>query len=222
VPLVSFTLNYGDPGGTDWKGKPFDVFTVRGRLRCGPDRPHLSLFVGGTLAGKSVATSAGSYHFFGLQQEYEYYGIDTLRIGGSSFAGGVTSRFAFSPQVRLTAAARMGWMFLSGTEDFAAVQGERREYNIGTGWTAVVEASIGVGGFEIVSAGWRHYGLFTLEGQAGRETWDVLQGQVRFPVWKKLGLGFQVETCGRRMRFKDVPPGERWLHEARGFLTWQF
>ncbi len=222
VPVVAFTLNYGDPAGTNWGGKPFDIFVVQGRLRCGPDRPHLSLSVGGALLGKPLPGRGGSSHFLGIQQYYEYYGFDTLRVGGSSFTGGLSSRFTLSPEARLTTATRFGWLVLGGTEDFTDVVGERRIYNFGTGWTAAAEAALRLGGFEFLSAGWRHYALFNLRGQAGRETWDIFETQVRFPIWKKLGMGFQCEYCGRRTAFKDLPPGARRLFEARTFITCQF
>jgi len=78
VPLIAFTLNYGDPTGKGWGGKPFDVFTVQGRLRWGLDRPHLSLSIGGALAAKKLPSAGDSSHFLGVYQYYEYYGIDTL------------------------------------------------------------------------------------------------------------------------------------------------
>jgi hypothetical protein len=225
APLLGFTLNYGDPAGTGWSGHPYDVFSVKGRLRWGPDRPHLSLFIHGALFGKKLASHNGDSHFLGFYQHYEYYGFDTLRVSGTSFTGGWASRFEFKPSVRLTTGVRLGWLGLGASDDFYADPGDRRAYNLGTGWTAAAEAAIAVKGFEYFSAIWRHYGLFNLNvigSRPGRESWNIIQVQVAVPVWSKLGLGFVVEYCGRYYDFEDYEPGSRRLVEARAYAAWQF
>jgi len=225
APLLGFTLAYGDPAGTGWSGKPFDVFTVRGRLRWGPDRPHLSLFVNGALFGKGSVSANGNAHFLGVYQHYEYYGFDTMRVCGTSLTGGWTSRFVPGKDVRLTAGARLGWMGLGGSDDFLGNTGERREYNLGTGWVAAAEAAIAAKGFEYFSVIWRHYGLFNLRvigSRPGRESWNILQAQVAAPILSRLGIGAVIEYCGRSFDLEGYDPGSRRLYEARAFLTWQF
>lgn len=203
-------------------GKPFDIFTVRGQLRWGPDRPHMSLSIGGALTGKSLPAAGGSSHFLGLYQYYEYYGIDTLRLGGTSFTGGLTSLHAISHKTLLKIAGRLGWLALGGADDFYYTGPERRQYNYGTGWVAGAEASLGTRRFDYVSASWRHYGIYTLRGQKGSESWDILRGQVRIPVWRNLGAGAQAEYCERHINFEGQEPGERRLFEIRAFVTCQF
>ena len=225
APLLGFSLKYGDPAGTGWTGKPFDVFTVRGKLRWGPDRPHLSLFVNGALFGKKSTSANGNAHFLGVYQHYEYYGLDTMRVCGTSFTAGWTSRFVPTKDVHLTTGARLGWMGLGSSDDFLGFTGERREYNLGTGWVAAAEASIAAKGFEYFNVIWRHYGLFNLRvigSRPGRESWDIVEGQLAIPVWSKLGAGFVVEYCGRSYDLESFAPGHRRLTEARAFLTWQF
>ncbi len=225
APLLGFTLRYGDPAGSGWTGRPFDVFTVAGRLRWGPDRPHLSLAIGGAVLGKPIAGSRGATHFLGLYHQYEYYGIDTMRICGTSFTAGWTSSFRPGRETRLLASARLGWLGLGGSDDFANVPGERRNYNLGTGAAAAVDLAIAVKGYEFFSALWRHYTLFNLDvtgSRAGREHWDILQGQVSVPIVNRIGLGIAAEYCGRDYVFKVDDPGSRHLLEARVFATWQF
>jgi len=225
APILGFTLRYGDPAGSGWTGRPFDVFTVAGRLRWGPDRPHLSLSIGGAVLGKPIAGSRGAAHFLGLYQQYEYYGIDTMRICGTSFTAGWTSSFRPGPDTRLLASARLGWLGLGGSDDFANVPGERRNYNLATGAAAAVDLAVAVKGYEFFSALWRHYTLFNLNvvgSRVGREHWDILQGQVSVPIANRIGLGFAAEYCGRNYVFKVDEPGSRHLLEARVFATWQF
>lgn len=222
VPLVAFDLRFGEPGGPGWSGKPYDAFSVQGRLRWGPDRPHLSLSIGGFLAGKILPAAGSSSHLIGVYQYYEYYGFDTLRIGNSSFAGGLTSIHALGPKTRLRTSVRLGWLALGGADDFYYTGPERRQYNYGTGWIAGAEAGLGSTRFQYISASWRHYGLFILQGQKGSESWDIFQGEVRVPVWRKLGAGLQLEYWERNIRFTGLEPGERRLIEARAFLTCQF
>lgn len=225
APLVGFTINYGDPAGTGWSGHPFDVFSVKGRLRWGPDQPHLSLFIHGALLGKKLASRDGTSHFIGLYQHYEYYGFDTLRVCGTSFTGGWTSRFGLSPNVGLTASARLGWLGLGSSDDFHANPADRQRYNFATGLTAAAEVAIAAKGYEYFSVIWRHYGLYTLAvsvSRSGRESWDILQGQASVPIWEKLGVGAVVEYCERHFNFRDCPRGSRQLVEVRAFVTWQF
>jgi hypothetical protein len=225
APLLGFTLRYGDPAGTGWTGRPFDVFTVAGRLRWGPDKPHLSLSIQGALVGKAIAGRRGSSHFVGLYQHYEYYGIDTMRICGTSYTGGWTSTFRPGREARITASARLGWLGLGGSDDFANVPGERRNYNLATGVTAAAELTLAAKGYEYFSAVWRHYSLFNLNvvgSRAGREHWNILQGQASVPVMRRVGLGFAAEYCGRNYVFEVDEPGSRHLVEARVFATWQF
>ena len=233
APLLGFTINYGDPAGTGWSGNPFDVFTLNGRLRWGPDRPHMSLFIHGALVGKQMAGHNSGSHFLGLYQHYEYYGIDTLRVCGTSFTGGWTSRFELDHKVRLTASGRLGWLVLGGTDDFESdpvdpVPGEpagRRNYNMATGITAAADFSIAGRGFEYVSATWRHYHIFNLHvvgSRPGRESWNIIYAQARVPIWKKLGIGVAVEYCGRGYDLEGFPQGSRRVFESRAFAAWQF
>jgi hypothetical protein len=223
-PLVAFSLDYGDPAGTGWSGRPFDVFSVRGRLRCGPDAPHLSLAIHGALVGRPREGRGGSSHFVGLYQHYEYYGIDTMRVGGTSFTGGWAGRFSPSPEVGLTAAARLGWLGLGASDDFPVLT-ERRAYNLSTGVTGAADLAVSAKGYEYASLSWRHYDLFNLNvpgSRPGRERWDILIGQVSLPVWKRIGIGVTGEYCGRSYDLEGQEPGSRKVFEARVFATWQF
>jgi len=225
APTILFTIDYGDPGGEGWGGRPFDVFTVDGRLRWGPDRPHLSLFINGALGGKTLEGPGGTRHFFGFYQHYEYYGIDTMRIGGTSFTAGWSSRFELPAKARLTASARLGWLGLGASDDFLAQGDERRSYNLSTGITAAADLAVAAKGFEYLSLQWRHYHLFDLDvpgSRVGHEGWDILTGQVAIPVLARVGLGFSAEYCARRYDFRDYDPGSRRLFEGRAFLIWQF
>jgi len=225
APILGFTLRYGDPAGSGWTGRPFDVFTVTGRLRWGPDRPHLSLSISGAVLGKPIAGSRGATHFLGLYQQYEYYGFDTMRVCGTSFTAGWTSSFRPGRDTRLTASARLGWLGFGSSDDFANVPGERRNYNLATGAAAAADLAVAIKGYEFFSALWRHYTLFNLDvtgSRAGREHWDILQGQVSVPIVNRIGLGFAAEYCGRNYVFKVAEPGSRHLLEARVFATWQF
>jgi len=225
APTIAFALDYGDAAGAGWTGKPFDVFSMDGRLRWGPDRPHLSLFIKGALTGKTYAGRGESGHFLGVYQHYEYYGIDTMRVCGTSLTAGWSSRFELPPNVRLTASARLGWLGLGGSDDFYGVEGERRAYNLATGITAAADLAVAAKGFEYLSLDWRHYQLFDLNvpgSRVGREGWNILMGQVAVPVLADFGLGFAAEYCARRYDFEGFEPGSRKLFEARAFVTWQF
>ncbi len=225
APTLGFTIDYGDRAGTGWTGRPFDVFTVRGRLRWGPDRPHLTLFIDGALFGRKSGSADGAQRFLAFYQHYDYYGFETMRVGGTSFTGGWDARIAAARNVSVRTGLRLGWMGLGASDDFLDVDAERRNYNLGTGWTASASAAVAVKGLEYLSVMWRHYGLYNLRvtgSRPGREAWDILLGQVEVPLWSSFGLGFAVEYCGRSYRFHSGESGARRLYEARAFLAWQF
>lgn len=225
VPVLGFVLRYGGAAGTGWAGWPFDVFSVDARLRPGPDGLHLSLDAGGALFGKTLAARNGGTGFIGVYQHHDFYGIDTLRLSATSFTGGWTSCFAAGPDLRLTASARLGWLALGASDDFAAAPDDRKNYNLSMGLAAAAELTFAAKGYEYASASWRHYRLFNLDvlsSRAGREAWNIVQGRVSVPVWQGLGLGFEAEYCGRAFDFRDHPSGSRRLFEGRVFTTWQF
>jgi hypothetical protein len=225
VPIVGFSLDYGDPAGKDFFGQPFGEFTVKGQLRWGPDRPHLSLFLNGALLGKRLAAPGADSHFIGLYQHYEYYGFDTLRVCGTSLSGGWSSRIGLAPRLGLTASARLGALGLGGSDDFYDDSGERRSYNFATGWLAVAEVAVNSRGRERASLAWRHYGLRALAvsgGRAGRESWNILQAKASLPVWRRFAVGLVAEYCRRVFAYRDHPRGDRRLVEVRAFAAWQF
>lgn len=225
VPILGLVLRYGGAAGAGWAGRPFDVFSIDARLRPGPDRPHLSLDVRGALLGRKISGRGEDAHFLGLYQHYDYYGLDTLRLAAASFTAGWTSRFAPRPGLRLTAAARLGWLTLGASDDFAGHPEDRRSYSLAMGLAAAAEASLELREREILAVGWRHYGLIDLDllpNLAGREAWDILRGRMSVPVRGGIGLGVEGEYCSRSFDFRDAPPGRRRLFEARIFVCWQY
>ena len=220
--LIDVTLDYGDPAGTGSDcERPFDTFTLHGLLRLEDGKPRLTVSAGGALAGWAFASDGRSSHFFGIYQDYDFINFETFRFGGSSFTGGLTSRFALTPKIRLTTAARLGWLALSGADDLHVKDGDR-DYNYGMGWTTALQAALGSGGRDYISASWRHFGIYTLKGLPGTDSWNILQGRVMLPVWRSWGAGVQVDCFDRHTRFKDYPQGTRRLYEARAFVTCQF
>jgi hypothetical protein len=226
APLLGFALTYGDRAGAGWTGRPFDVFDIEGRLRWGPDHPHLSLFIYGALAGRPSTTSlSGPAHFFGLYQQYEDYGFDTMRLAGTSFSGGWTSRIDLRSEARITTSARFGWLGLGASDDFLAEPGERQAYNMATGIAAAADLTLSVRKFDYAKIVWHHYNLFDLNvrgSRVGRETWDILQAQIELPILAGFGLGGEVEYCSRRFDPRDFPGGHRALGELKAFVAWQF
>jgi len=220
--LIDFTLDYGEPAGTgSGCERPFDTFTLRGRVRLEDGKPRLTVSAGGAIAGWAFASEGRSSHFFGVYQDYDFINFETFRFGGSSFTGGLVSRFALTPKIRLTTAARLGWLALCGAGD-PLVKDGNRDYNYGMGWTADVRAALGSGSREYVSASWRHFGVYTLKGLPGADSWNILNGRVTLPVWKSWGAGVQVDYFSRHSSFRDYPQSGQRLYEVRAFVTYQF
>jgi hypothetical protein len=108
------------------------------------------------------------------------------------------------PGSKLTTAARLGWLALSGADDLRVKDGNRN-YNYGMGWTTALRAALGSGGRDYISASWRHFGIYTLKGLPGTDSWDILQGKVTLPVWRSWGAGVQVDCFDRHSHVKGYP-----------------
>ncbi len=220
--LIAFTLDYGDPVGRgSGCERPFDTFTLNGRVRLEDGKPRLTVSAGGALTGWAFASGGRSAHFFGIYQDYDFINFETFRFGGSSFTGGLMSRFALTPKIRLTTEARLGWLALSGADD-PHVKDGNRDYNYGMGWTTAFQAALGSSRRDYISASWRHFGIYTLKGLPGTDSWDIFQGRVMLPVWRSWGAGVQVDYFHRQSSFKGYPQNTRRIYEARAFVTYQF
>ena len=211
APLLGFTLRYGDPAGTGWTGRPFDVFTVAGRLRWGPDRPHLSLFIHGALLGR---TFAGTQRRVALPRR-----LPALRILRTRYDarlrhvvhGRLVVALRVQAGVRLSTSARLGWLGLGASDDFYGIPGRTARLQPRHRRDGGRRRAVAAKGFEYVTLIWRHYDLFDLDvigSRVGRETWDILQGQLEFPVWSRFGIGIEAEYCARRLRLQGFRAGQ--------------
>ena len=134
-----------------------------------------------------------------------------MRLSGTSFTGGWSSRFEFTPRVRLTTSARLGWLGLGASDDFFVDETGRRSYNMATGVTAAADVSVGTKRFEYVSLIWRHYNLFNLNvigSRPGRETWDILEGQIEIPVWSRFRHQLRGRVLLAAVRLQELHRGQ--------------
>jgi hypothetical protein len=220
--LIAFTLDYGDPEARPTgRVRPFDTFTLTGQLRLEDGKPNLTLSASGALTGWVFAPGGRSSHFFGIYQDYDFINIETFRFGGSSFSGGLRSRFKLGPKVQLSTSVRLGWLALSGSDD-PDVKDGNRDYNYGMGWTTALRADLSSAGRDYLSASWRHFGIYTLKGLPGNDSWDILQGRAALPIWRNWGAGVRADYFYHHLHFKDYPQSTRRLYEVRAFLTYQF
>jgi hypothetical protein len=219
---AEFLLVYGDPfkGGEDVI-KPFDYFPVQFSLRRMSDKTYLNIAAYSLLAGKELSSKENQYHLVGLFQHYDFFNIEIVKLGGTTFAGGIISHFQLSPKVRLTTLAHLGWMMMGASNNEYVLE-DLRDYNYGTGYAAKVDAGIDFQKFGNLLIRWGYWKIFTLEGAEGNDRLTLFQGKYMIPIWKGWGVGAQFTQYRRNSHYVDFPDVKKRLYGFRFSVSYRF
>lgn len=218
---AEFLLVYGDPFAGGEGRKPFDYFPLQFTLRRMSDKTYLNIAGYSLLTGKEISSKESQNHLVGLFQHYDFFNIEIVKLGGSSFCGGIISRFQLSPKVRLTTLAHVGWMMLGASNNEYILE-DLRDYNYGTGYTAKVDASIDFRKFGNLLVRWGYWRIFTLEGAAGNDRLMLFQGKYMVPVWKGWGVGAQFTQYRRNSHYVDFADVKKQLYGFRFSISYRF
>jgi hypothetical protein len=218
---AEFLLVYGHPFTGEEVRKPFDYFPVQFNLRRMSDKTYINIFAYSLLAGKELSSKETQNHLIGLFQHYDFYNIEIVKLGGSSFCGGIISRFQLSPKVQLTTLAHLGWMVLGASNNEYILE-DLRDYNYGTGYTAKVDAAIDFQKFGNLLIRWGHYRIFTLEGADGNDRLTLFQGKYMIPIWNGWGAGVQFSQYRRNSHYDDFPDVKKTLYGFRFSVSYRF
>ncbi len=220
-PVLDMLLVYGDPFKNGESRKPFDYFPIQFILRFAEEETFLNIYAYSLLAAKELESKENQNFLIGIFQHYDYIRNEIIELGGSSFCGGIMSRFQLSPKVRLTALGHFGWMVLGASNNEYVVD-DLRDYNYGTGFTAKVDIALNLNKFGRFLVRWAQYKIYSLEGADGSDRLNLFQGKYRLPIWKGFGLGIQYTQYRRNSHYVNFPDVKQKLYEFRTLISYQF
>jgi hypothetical protein len=221
--LLEFDFVYGEPF-REKEGesrKPFDYFTFETNLRVTKTWTYIAIEGYGLILGKEIASRGSQKHLIGVFQDHNFIHNEAIEFCGTSFCGGVISRFQLSPRARLTTALQLGWVMLSASGN-PYVNVVDRRYNYGTGLIARADAALDLHKLGFFLFRWEHFGLTTVEGVAGIDRLNVFLGQYTFSIWRGLGLGIQYTQYCHNSDFDHFPDIKQRLYELRASFSYRF
>lgn len=220
-PVLEALIVYGDPFKTGESRKPFDYFPIQFNMRFAEEKTYLNIYAYSLLAAKDLASKENQNHLIGIFQHYDYIINEAIELGGTSFCGGIISRFQLSPNASFLALGHFGWMMLGASNNEYVVD-DLRDYNYGTGFTAKVDLSFDLNRLGLFIFRFAQYKIYTLEGADGSDRLNLFQGKYRIPIWKGLGLGVQYTQYRRNSHYVDFPDVKQKLYELRFSLSMRF
>ncbi len=218
--VLELLFAYGQPFREEAR-EPFDYFPFTFWLRLKEGKPYMNISGYGLLAGKELGSSEKQKHLLGVFQHYDYLNNEAIEVGGTSFTGGLISRFDLSPKVRLTTTAHAGYMLLGASNNEYVLEDER-DYNYGMGFTAKLDAFLDMQKYGALLLRWSHFSIYTMEGAAGHDRLNLLQASYQIPIWRGIGLGLQYTHYRRNSHYVDYPDVNQYLYEARTSISYRF
>jgi hypothetical protein len=218
---AEFILVYGDPFEGREVKKPFDYFPIQFNLRRLSNNTYLSIYAYSLLAGKNLSSKESQKHLIGVFQHYDFINLEIVKLGGTTFAGGIISNFQLSKKVRFMTLAHFGWMLMGASNNEYVVE-DLRDYNYGTGYAAKLDLGLDLQKFGNLLVRWGYWRIFTLEGAAGNDQLFLFQGKYMIPIWKGWGLGAQFTQYRRISHYVDFPDVKKRLYQLRFSVSYRF
>jgi hypothetical protein len=214
-------LVYGKPFEGREVKKPFDYFPLQFNLRKMSDKTYFNIYAYGLLTGKNLSSKESQKHLIGVFQHYDFINLEIIKLGGTSFCGGIISNFQLSQKVSLATLAHFGWMMMGASNNEYVVE-DLRDYNYGMGYTAKLDAGLDFQKFGNLLIRWAHYRIFTLEGADGNDRLYLFQGKYMIPIWKGWGVGAQFTQYRRNSHYVNFPDVKKRLYGFRFSVSYRF
>ncbi|NKB88846.1 MAG: DUF3943 domain-containing protein [Acidobacteria bacterium] len=210
-------IDYGDP--YEENEEPFDSFEMRFSVN-GSDTQRLGLLqIDGLLFGNKTTESDSHRNLFTVNQLFDYVNNSLFEVGGQSLA--ITWHWdrQLSDSWWLRAQAQPTVSPLWAVQSDIAEEAEGRSYDFGAGAGGRARVYVTRDGRDWLEVryllNWSH----TLSGAAGSHLVQFLSARVQFPVFKRVGLGFDFVYGARDSNYRDHPNVEQNGSQGRVFLT---
>lgn len=201
---LSLDFNYGDLLEVSRHEKPFDYFTVHAELSLRADDNIVGIFASGVLWDDRVSLFDNHNNIAGLYKEVDILINDVYKFSATAATGRMVNNIALSSGVSLQNSASISAILMGATNSkYTIIVG--KDYNIGPGAGAKLNATLEITEFGKVYANYRRYWLHTLSGVAGEEFIGLLNVGASISLFSDTSLGLDFVLYERFGDYKDFP-----------------
>jgi hypothetical protein len=213
--LAARNGNPFDPGAL----RPYDAFDFRLQISPDPTGSIRLVAITGILTRKNLNQESRSRWVLGLFQHYEFEHLATLELGGQSVSGALLYQRELGRRNQLRFGAHLEGVVLGAISADHGFEW-RRDYDLGPGAGARLNAALVRDGREWLRADGRVVWLHSLHGSGGDHSATQLRLTGSLPVAGPLGLGADLALIDRRSTYSEFPAVSQRVSELRGYLTW--
>ena len=169
---------------------------------------------------------------FGAFLHYDYLHNEVIELGTVGLSPGILSNYKLGNKWELLTSVQLGAIIIGGaTSDvdlaqFATEYPEvYREYVLGPGILAKIDASLEHPKIGNLIARYAHYTVFIYSGPEGTEKVNLLDLRYQIPIISKLSIGINYTLYFRTVNyvnFEDFQSKKINLYEFKTNLSWRF
>jgi hypothetical protein len=213
-------MSYGDAFVTPYS-EPFDVFQARLRAGTGSGGNVKEFRVTGRLwAHEFTDTTASTRHILTVMQKLEYESSPAFKYGGQSVSIGLVSEFFAGGGMDLqTSVYGEGIMLGAVDAPRSGAAGTDRTYDFGPGLGFEINASLRVGGFQVLTGRWHGAYLHSVSGASADTYTQFPSIEAAVPLTGSLGIGAYAGWYHRRSSYIGAPGESASSPEYRLFLV---
>ncbi|MGE6760499.1 DUF3943 domain-containing protein [Corallococcus interemptor] len=213
-------MRYGDMYQGDIR-RPFDAFDARVQFTSKESSFISHARIQGMLLKASFLSTEKDELRLGLLQQLSVVDTEAYELGGQSLEAGLLHERQLSARSKLRTALLVEGSVLTGisSEHSGNDESGGRNYDYGPGLGLNLQLAYMRGDWEVLTleAGTSH--IVVLDGSGGSHEVFTGQLQVDLPVYKRLGLGSELNWFRRHSRFDTYPDVRKDAYQLRVFVS---
>jgi hypothetical protein len=217
-PSVQLGLRYGSPFDPE-ATRPYDAFEFNLEVSPGAGGGVRTVEITGLLARGGLGETVRSQALLGVFQHYEYQHLPGLELGGHSVSGALLYRHALGERNNLELGAELEGLLLGAISSDQGFEW-RRDYDLGPGAGARVNAALARDGREWLRMEGRMLWLHSVHGSGGNHLATIVKVAGAIPLAGPLAVGGDLALSTRHSTYPDFPSTTRRIPEARAYLSW--
>jgi CheY-like chemotaxis protein len=217
-PSVQLGLRYGSPFDPE-ATRPYDAFELNLEVSPGAGGGVRTVEITGLLARGGLGETVRSQALLGLFQHYEYQHLPGLELGGHSVSGALLYRHTLGERNNLELGAELEGLLLGAISSDQGFEW-RRDYDLGPGAGARVNAALARDGREWLRMEGRMLWLHSVHGSGGDHLATIVKVAGAIPLAGPLAVGGDLALSTRHSTYPDFSSTTRRIPEARAYLSW--
>ncbi|WP_404369817.1 DUF3943 domain-containing protein [Corallococcus coralloides] len=210
-------MRYGDMYQGDIR-RPFDAFDARVQFTSKESSFISHARIQGLLLKASLWSTEKDELRFGLLQQLSIVDTEAYELGGQSVEAGLLHERQLGARSKLRTALLVDGSLLTGiSSEHSGVAGRNYDYGPGLGLNLQVAYMRGAWEVLTLEAGTSH--IVVVDGSGGSHQVFTGQLQADIPVYKRLGLGTELNWFHRHSRFESYPDVEKDAYQLRVFFS---